>query len=69
VAPAHVTRPDVFGRFLVDRDRNVLHDVGAASPACAINEIANGTYIHFAHELEAHVGLDVVDCSHCFGEA
>ena len=61
-APPHVKR-ELLGRYLLDRDTNVVHDVAHALPACAVDAIANGTFIHFASELPA----DATDCT-CMGE-
>lgn|SRR5512139_3001773 len=65
-APAHVKRPDVFGRFLVDRDTLVVHDVYAAKPECAIDEIRNGTFYHFLSELLETLEEEI-PCSLCIG--
>jgi hypothetical protein len=61
-APAHVKR-ELLGRFLLDRDMGIVHDVAHALPACGVDAIRNGTFIHFASELPA---ADVVDCT-CMG--
>lgn len=65
-APAHVTRPDVFGRFLVDRDTLVVHDVYAAAESCGIDAIRNGTYVHFLSELLETVEEEL-PCGSCIG--
>jgi hypothetical protein len=49
-APEHVKR-EVLGRYLEDRDTGQVHDVEHATPACAIDAIANGTFYHFESEL------------------
>ncbi|HEV8546214.1 MAG TPA: hypothetical protein VGQ64_07955 [Candidatus Limnocylindrales bacterium] len=49
--PPFVTR-EIQGRFLLDCDSGVVHDVGHATEACAIDAIRNATWTHFAHELE-----------------
>jgi hypothetical protein len=46
----HVSR-EVLGRFLLDRDTGLVHDVATARPACQLDAIANATFIHFGHEL------------------
>jgi hypothetical protein len=66
-APAHVTR-ELFGRFLLDRDAGVVHDVAAATEACRIDRIANATFVHFKSELAAAVPADARDCADCIGE-
>ncbi len=53
-APAHVRR-ELFGRYLLDRDTGVVHDVAHALPSCGVDVIRNGTFIHFASELPAAV--------------
>lgn len=63
-APAHVTR-ELLGRFLVDRDTGVLHDVSAATEGCAVDAIRNGTFFHFASELG---DADGRRCPLCLGE-
>ena len=65
-APAHVTRPDVLGRFLVDRDTLVVHDVYASTEECGIDAIRNGTYVHFLSELLETVEEET-PCSLCIG--
>jgi hypothetical protein len=67
-APWFVAR-EVLGRFLVDTGAGRLHDVANATEACAIDAIATGQWIHFAHELEVNVAADVADCPHCIAEA
>ena len=64
-APAHVTR-ELLGRYLHDRDANVVHDTAHALEACGLDGIANATFVHFAHELDAALPADVVDCT-CMG--
>lgn len=65
-APAHVTRPDVYGRFLVDRDTLVVHDVYASSEECGIDGIRNGTYVHFLSELLETIEEET-PCAACIG--
>lgn len=50
-APPFVTR-QLLGRFVLDTDTGLLHDVQHATEACGIDGLANTTWIHFAHELE-----------------
>lgn len=64
----HITR-EIYGRFLHDRDTNVIHDVSRATEICGIDAIANGTFIHFASELAAAVPADARDCTDCIGKA
>lgn len=59
---AHVSR-EVLGRYLHDRDRNVVHDVLHAFESCAVDVIRNATFVHFAHELEASLPAGVADCA------
>jgi hypothetical protein len=61
-APPHVGR-DLFGRYLLDRDSGVVHDVQHALESCAIDAIRNGTFYHFESELPAD---ELVDCA-CMG--
>lgn len=63
--PRFVQR-ELFGRYLHDRDANVVHDVEHASKECRVDAIANATFIHFLHELEQHVP-DAEPCKHCMG--
>lgn len=65
-APAHVTR-ELLGRFVHDRDANLLHDLSAATEGCAIDGIRNATFTHFASEL-GEGAPDERDCPHCIGE-
>ncbi|HEY5276115.1 MAG TPA: hypothetical protein VIK38_06200 [Coriobacteriia bacterium] len=65
-APAHVKR-ELLGRFLLDRDTGVLHDVSAATEGCRVDAIRNGTFFHFASELPPD-GTDQRDCPLCIGE-
>lgn len=65
-ASDHVKRPDVFGRYLVERDSLVVHDVYAAKPECGIDGIRNGTYFHFLSELLETVEEET-PCAHCLG--
>ncbi len=65
--PAHVTRA-LYGRYLHDRARNVVHDVVHSLPGCGIDGIAAATFVHFRHELDAALPADVVDCA-CMGGA
>ena len=67
VGASHVTR-QLFGRYLHDRDRNVVHDVTFARESCGIDAIRNGTFIHFASELDAELPPGVLDCS-CMEDA
>lgn len=62
VGAAHVTR-QLLGRYLHDHDTNVVHDVTHALETCGIDGIRNGTFVHFADELDWAVPADVVDCS------
>jgi hypothetical protein len=64
-APAHVRR-ELFGRYLLDRDANVVHDTAHALPACGVDAIRNGTFVHFASELAAALPADAIDCT-CMG--
>jgi len=57
-AAAHVRR-ELFGRYLVDRDTGVVHDVQHALEGCAVDAIRNATFFHFETELPG----DVVDCA------
>jgi len=66
-APAHVTR-ELLGRYLIDRDTGVLHDVTVATEGCAIDRIHNGTFVHFASELAGALPADARDCAACIGE-
>jgi hypothetical protein len=63
-APLHVTR-ELLGRFLYDRDANVLHDVSRGTEACRIDRIRNGTFVHFLRELPDAMPKGVLDCIHC----
>jgi hypothetical protein len=63
--PAHVTR-EVLGRFLHDRDTGMVHDVEHALESCYLDNIQNGTFIHFASELDGALPADAVDCA-CMG--
>lgn len=65
-APDHVKRPDVFGRYLVDRDTLVVHDVYASTLECGIDGIRNGTYVHFLSEL-LEVVREEEPCDLCLG--
>ena len=49
-APAFVTR-EQLGRFLIDADTGVVHDVSHATAGCGIDEIQNCTWTHFASEI------------------
>lgn len=60
-APAHVKR-ELFGRYLLDRDGGVVHDVEHAPETCAIDAIRNATFYHFESELPD----ELVDCA-CMG--
>ncbi len=66
-APAHVTR-ELLGRYLHDRDTNIVHDTAHALEACGIDGIHNATFVHFRSELERALPADVVDCA-CMGGA
>jgi len=61
-APAHVKR-ELLGRFLLDRDSGLLHDVENATEGCRVDAIRNGTFTHFASELAG----DERRCSLCMG--
>ncbi len=64
-APAHVTR-ELLGRFLQDRDRQVVHDVYHATPECGIDAIRNGTFFHFWSEVVADTSVaDARPCPDC----
>lgn len=63
-APAHVKR-ELLGRFLLDRDQGVLHDVSHALESCGIDTIHNATFVHFASELGT-LPADARDCA-CMG--
>jgi hypothetical protein len=65
--PAIIGR-QVLGRFIHDRDHNVLHDCQAAQPACAIDDVTNGTFVHFVNELVVEVPGDARPCAHCLSE-
>lgn len=65
--PAHVKR-ELLGRYLFDRDTGTVHDCYAAVGACAIDEIANGTFVHFGGELDAALPADAVQCPACMAE-
>lgn len=62
-APAFVKRA-IMGRFLVDRDRKLVHDLSTATEACAIDAITRGSWVHFAHEL----GAAADPCPLCLSE-
>ncbi len=64
-APAHVTR-ELLGRFLQDRDTQVVHDVYQATPECAVDGIRNGTFFHFWSEVLADISIaDDRPCPDC----
>jgi hypothetical protein len=65
-APAPGTRPDGYGRFLQERSTGIVHDVYAATPACKIDDIRDGTYYHFWSELVEAAGEDI-PCRFCLG--
>jgi len=50
-APAFVKR-ELFGRYLVDRDTGLVHDVRFALESCELDGIVNATFYHFELELE-----------------
>ena len=56
--PAHVKR-QLFGRYVVDRDTGIGHDVQHALEECAVDGIRNATFYHFEAELPG----DVIDCA------
>lgn len=62
-APAHVKR-ELYGRYLVDRDTGVVHDVQHALESCQLDGIRHGTFYHFEPELP----VELVDCA-CMGGA
>lgn len=62
----HVRR-ELLGRYLHDRDANVVHDCYAATETCAIDDIVNGTFIHFGGELAAALPDDTTACA-CMAE-
>ena len=64
-APAHVTR-ELLGRFLVDRDTSTVHDCYAATPACGLDGIRNGTFYHFWTELLDNA-VEEIPCAECLG--
>lgn len=65
--PEHVTR-DLYGRFLLDRERGILHDVASSTPECGIDAIGQGTFVHFAHELERDPAtVAAARCPRCLG--
>lgn len=49
-APAIVAR-ELFGRYLLDRDTGLVHDVQNAVEECWIDSIFNATFYHFESEL------------------
>jgi hypothetical protein len=59
-----VVARQIFGRFLYDREANVLHDVLGADDSCALDMIAAATFIHFGYELAAAIPDDAIyhDC-------
>jgi hypothetical protein len=61
-APAHVKR-ELFGRYLVDRDSGVVHDVQHALEDCGVDAIVNATFYHFESELPEG---EFADCA-CMG--
>ena len=60
-APGHVKR-ELFGRYLVERDTGIVHDVEHAAEACEIDGIRDGTFYPFETELPD----ELVDCA-CMG--
>lgn len=56
--PAHVRR-ELFGRYVVDRDTSIVHDVPHALEECAVDAIRSATFYHFEAELPG----DVIDCA------
>jgi hypothetical protein len=62
IGAAHVTR-ELLGRYLVDRDTQLVHDVQHALEECELDAIRNGTFYHFESELPAD---EFVDCA-CMG--
>lgn len=61
--PKFVQR-ELLGRYLHDRDANVVHDAENATPECRLDAVDNATFIHFLHELEHNVP-DAEPCQHC----
>ena len=59
---------ELLGRYLHDRDTGLVHDMAHALESCGIDGIRNGTFVHFAPELEGALPADVVDCT-CMTEA
>lgn len=60
--PKHVKR-DLYGRYLENRETNVVHDCHSAKPSCRLDTIANGTFYHFGHE----VPDELQPCPDCAG--
>ena len=54
-APKHVKR-ELLGRFLEDRDAHLIHDAQAATEACNLDGIRNGTWYHFWSEVPDDAG-------------
>jgi hypothetical protein len=59
-ATATVTR-ELFGRYVVNRDTGIVHDVQNAADECGIDGITSATFFHFATELPD----DVIDHAPC----
>lgn len=59
--PGHARR-ELLGRYLHDRDANVVHDCYRAVETCVIDEIRNGTFIHFGGELDGALPDDATAC-------
>ena len=57
-APGHVKR-ELFGRYIVERDTGIAHDVQHALAECGLDAIRNATFYHFEVELPG----DVIDCA------
>lgn len=66
-APSHVRR-EVLGRFVLDRESGVLHDVTRAGEECRIDGIGSATWIHFGHEVESAAPPDARPCPVCLPE-
>ena len=57
--PEHVTRP-LLGRYIEDRETNVVHDCHRATSTCRVDGIKNGTFYHFGYEVPE--GLTLHTC-------
>lgn len=58
-----VTR-DVFGRFVLDRDTGIVHDITTATAECNVDGIDRATFYHFWSEVVDDIGDDI-PCSSC----